>query len=172
MRVADPQPAGEPPRFDVARADVQHLPRPPHIVERLERFLERRVGIGLVDQIHVESIRLKPFEARVDLPHDLAPRQTAVVRPRPDRVEDFRAEKELLPDRRAFRLQPSANVAFAAAAAVGIGGVEEVDPAVDRTIHQIERLRLGLAHAEELGRRADAAEVPAAQAQARDPKAG
>jgi hypothetical protein len=44
-------------------------------------------------------------------------------------------------------------------------------PGVDRPIHQIEGLRFGLAHAEEGGRRSDAAEVAAAESRGGNPKA-
>ena len=125
-----------------------------------------------MDQVHVEAIGLQPRQALVDLLQDVPARQPAIVRPGPDRIEHLRAEEQLLPDRRSLRLQPSADVAFAAAAAVRVGGVEEIDAGIDRAIHQVERLRLGLAHAEKRRRRADAAEVAAAEPQARNLKAG
>ena len=80
-----------------------------------------------MNQVHVEAIGLQPREARIDLPQDVAAREPAIVRARPDRVEHLRAEEQLIADRRALRLQPAADVRLAAAAAVGIGGVEEVD---------------------------------------------
>ena len=94
-------------------------------------------------------------------------RQAAIVRPGPDRIEHLRADEQLLPRRR--RLSPAAipDAGFAAAAAVGVGGVEEIDAGIERAIHQRERLRLVLAHSEERRRRADAAEVAAAQPEPR-----
>ena len=71
-----------------------------------------------------------------------------------------------------LRLQPAPDERLAAAAAVGVGGVEQVDPGVARAVHQLERLRLVLAHPVERRRGSDAAEVAAAQAEPRDFQAG
>src|SRR6185503_19364260 len=119
-----------------------------------------------MNEVHVEAVRLQPREARVDLLEDVPPRESPIVRPGSNRVEYLRADKKLLPNGRPFRLEPPADVRFAAAAPVRIRGVEEVDPGVERAIHQVERLRFCLAHAEEGRRRADAAEVAAPKTQA------
>src|SRR5437899_266734 len=116
-----------------------------------------------MNEVHVEAVGLQARKALVNLLQDVPSREPPIVRPGSDRVEDFRAEQQLLPNRRPFCLHPSADVGFAAAAAVRIRGVEEVDPGVERAIHQIERLYLGLALAEELGRRANTSEVAAAK---------
>ena len=77
------------------------------VVERAQRLVERRLGIGLVDQVHVQAIGLQPRQAFVDLLEDVPARQPAIVRAGPDRVEHLRAEEQLLPDRGA--LSPSAS---------------------------------------------------------------
>src|SRR5262245_20595798 len=74
----------------------------------------------------------------------------------------------MLSDVSAFALEPLADVRFAAPAAVGIGGVEEVDAQLPGHVHQRESLFLGLALAEEGGRAAHAAEVATAQAHGGD----
>src|SRR5262245_65393531 len=53
------------PRLDVAGADVEDLARAHDLVESRQRFIQRRVGIGLVDQVHVETVGLQPPEALV-----------------------------------------------------------------------------------------------------------
>jgi len=125
-----------------------------------------------VNQIHVEAIGLEPQQTFIDLLKDVPSRETAIVGSRPDGIEHLRAQEQLLPHCRAFRFQPAADVALAAAAAIGVGRIEKVDPGVDRAIHQVERLRLGFAHPEKGGRRTDTAEVAAAESQARHAKAG
>ena len=59
--------------------------------------------------------------------------------------------------------------AFDTADAYGGGRVERPDPELPGRVHDRERLVLGLAVPEELGRRADAAEVPAAEDDPRHP---
>src|SRR5438093_13004159 len=61
--VADPQRSRQPPRFDVARADVDHFAHAHHVVKRLKRLVERRVGIGLMNEVHIEAVGLEPREA-------------------------------------------------------------------------------------------------------------
>src|SRR5439155_16956121 len=63
---------------------------------------------------------------------------------------------------------PVADHRLAATAAVRIGRVEHRDAERPRGVHDPERLLLALAPAEELRRRADAAEVAAAEDDARD----
>src|SRR6185436_6800302 len=72
------------------------------------------------------------------------------------------------PRGRSLRLQPAADEALAAPAAVSVGGVEDVDAGLERAIHQRPRLPLVVAHPEELRRRSDAAEVAAAERDPRD----
>jgi hypothetical protein len=78
----------------------------------------------------------------------------------------------MIADVRALRLQPAPDVGLAAPAAVGVGGVEQVDPRVDRAVQQLDGLRLVLAHAVEGRRGPDAAEVAAAQRETRNLEAG
>jgi hypothetical protein len=77
--VADPQRPRQPPRFDIARADVEHLARAHHIVQRLKRLVERRLGIGLVNEVHVEAVGLQPREALVDLLQNVARESPSIV---------------------------------------------------------------------------------------------
>ncbi len=164
---ADVERAREPPRFDVAGAHVQNLARAAEIVQRAQRFLERRFRIRLVDQVHVQSVRLEPRQACVDLLNDVPARQPAIIGTGADRVEDFRAEEHLLANRGPLRPQPAADIRFAAPAAVRVGGIEKVHAGVSRVIEQGECLLFVLTHAEERRCRADPAEVAAAQTESR-----
>ena len=69
--VTDPQPTREPPRFDVAGSDVEHLAHANQVVERGERLFERRVGIGLMNEVQIEPIGPQPRQAFVDLLEDV-----------------------------------------------------------------------------------------------------
>ena len=86
----------------------------------------------------------------------------AVVRAGPHRVVGLGGE--LRPDTAGG--DPAADRRLAAATAVGVGGVEVGEAELPGGVHQLERLILRQALAEEGRRRADAAEVAAAQ---RDP---
>jgi len=116
--------------------------------------------------------REKNKQTVVHLLHDVTSRQPAIVWPRTDRIEHLRAEKQLLADGRALGIQPAADPRFAAAAAVGVRGIEEVDAGVVGAVHQRECLRFGFSCAEECRRRADAAEIAAAKAKTRYTKPG
>jgi len=78
----------------------------------------------------------------------------------------------MIADAATLRLQPPPDERFTAPAAVRVGGVEHVDAGLERPVHQLERLRLVLAHAVEGGRRSDAAEVAASEHEARYLQAG
>ena len=125
-----------------------------------------------MNQIHVQPIGLQPREARIDLPKDVAARQAAIVRPGADRIEHLRAEEQLIACSRPFPLEPLSDEGLAPAAAIGIGGVEEIDAGIRRAVHQLECLRLVLAPPVEFGRRSHAAEIPASQAKTRNLQAG
>src|SRR5262249_56832326 len=56
----DRQRESEPPGFDVAGTDVEHLAGADEIVHRAKCLIEWCVGIGLVNQIHVQPIRAQP----------------------------------------------------------------------------------------------------------------
>ena len=125
-----------------------------------------------MNQIEIEPIGLQARQAFIHLPQNVLSREAAVVRSRSDTIEHLRAQKQLLSGGGAFRLQPSADIGLAAAAAVRIGGVEEIDARVVRVIHQRGRLRLVFALSEKRRRRADAPEVATAEPKARYVQAG
>src|SRR5581483_368286 len=109
----------------------------------------------------------EPAQAPLDLPPHPRGREPAVARVALDRVEDLGGEDEPLPHVRALPRAPLADPGLAAAAAVGVRRVEGRDPGLPGGVHQRERLLAGLALPEEGGRRADSAEVAAAEDQAR-----
>src|SRR5450830_1302780 len=74
--------------------------------------------------------------------------------------------EQRIADVRSLRLQPAPDEGLAASAAIGVGGVEDIDSPVQRAVHQIARLRFVLAHAVEGRRGSDAAEIAASQREA------
>ena len=109
----------------------------------------------------------EPLEARLELADDPLGREP-VVGARVHRVVRLGREHRA----NAPAPHPGADHPLAAAAAVGVGGVEVVDPLLPRGVHQRERLVLAQPLTEQLGRRADAAEVAAAERDARDRELG
>ena len=149
--VADPERLGHQPGRHIRSAQVAQLALVHQVVERAQRLVQRRAGVGLVDQVHVQVLDAQAAQAGIDLAHDLAARQAAIVRAIADRIEHLRAEQQLIAHRAAFGLQPRADVALAAPAAIGIGGVEEVDAQLPGGIHDREGLLLGLARPKNAG---------------------
>ncbi len=148
------------------------LARAPQVVERAERLLERRRRVGLVAEEEVEPLGAEPGEARVDGAEERPAREPAVVRAVADRVEGLGAQQHLIAHGRAPLGEPLADRRLAAPAAVGVGGVEHVDAELEGGVHERERLLVALALAVELGGGSDAAEVAAAECDARDLKPG
>ena len=146
-------------RVEIARADRAHLPGLNELVERPQRLLDRRLRVGLVRQVQVEPLDSQPLQAAFQLPQDPLARETAIGGVSGHRPVDLRAEQNRL----AALAAPLADPGLAAPTAVGGRGVEERDPCGPGSVHQGERLHLGLALPKELRRRADPAEVPAAE---------
>ena len=153
---------------ELGRVEVAHPVRADQAAglggaERPEDFGQRHVRVVLVREIQLDVADSEPVQARAELAGDPVRLQPA-VRACLHRV--VRLGGEPRPD--PARGHPAADRPLAAAAAVGVGGVEPVDPGRPGRVHQRERLVLGQPPAEELRRRADSAEVPAAQRDARD----
>ncbi len=117
--------------------------------------------------VHPES-----GQARLQLAPDVAARQTALIGVVPYRVEDLAAEQQTIPNGAVLALQPVADEGLAAAAAIGVGGVEPVDAQLPGHVHEHEGLGFRLTHAVELGGAAHAAEVAAAEPERRDLETG
>jgi hypothetical protein len=132
------------------------------IVESLEGLLEGRLRIGLVDEEHVEPLDAEPLQAALHLPFEVSAGETAVVRTVTHGVEGLRAHEDPIDDARVLGLQPPPDEGLASPAAVGVGGVEEVDPDLERAVHDDEGLGLALALRKEAGVGSDAPEIPAA----------
>ena len=79
---------------DVADADRSYLAGLDQLVEGAQRLLDRRLGVRLVRQVHVDALRSEPREAAFDLAEDPVARKSAIVWVAGDGPEDLRAEQD------------------------------------------------------------------------------
>ena len=121
-----------------------------------------------MDEVHVDPLDAEPAEAPLDLAPNPPGGETPIVGVALDRMEDLGAQQHV----RAACRTPPADPRLAAPTPVRVGRVEEVDAESERGVHQLERLGLALAPAEELRRGADAPEVAAAEREARERQTG
>ena len=131
--------------------------------QRVECFLHRCVGIGLMHEVHVQSISAESSETPLDLCLDTRSREAALVVRVAQRIPDLRAHEDRLTDGASLCRQPSSYGFFAAPAAVCVGCVEHRDAEVRRLVHEREG-RVGvLPHPKETRIRTNTAEVTTAQ---------
>ena len=79
--------------------------------------------------------RAEALEAPLDLALQMPSREAVVVRAISDRIERLARQQHLVAHRRALAGEPAADGGLAAAAAVGIRRVEDVDAEVERGVH-------------------------------------
>ena len=118
-----------------------------------------------MSQVHLHPLDAEPPQAALQLPPDALRREPRILAA-VHRAEDLRREDELVAD--AARAAPVADPGLAAPAAVRVRGVERADACRPRGVHDRERVLAGVALAEQVGCRADAAEVAASEDHARD----
>ena len=63
LLVRDPQRLHDFPRRQIAQPEVAHLAGAHAVVERIERFFERRERIAAVDLVEIDVIELQAFQA-------------------------------------------------------------------------------------------------------------
>ena len=151
-------PAGE-----VGAADVAHLARAHERVERLERLLERRQPVPLVDLIEVDDVGAQPLEARFAGADEVPARQALVVRAR------AHGEARLGGDQHAGRALAAHRLAenfFGEPGRIDVGGVDQIDAGVGDEVDQ--PARFGERDRADLGEAALAAERHRSQGQLRD----
>src|SRR6266498_1169806 len=152
-------PAGE-----VGRADVHDLALLHQDLHRLPDLLPGRAPVDVVHLVQVEVVGLQPRQRRLARPPDVQRGQLARVRPLGHVAVQLGGQHGLLPPAAALG-EPLADDRLGAPAvlapAVHVGGVEEVDPDVQRPVHDL--VRRGL-----FGHRT---EVHRAEAEPADPQA-
>ncbi len=153
------------PAREVRRAAVEDLALVPQDLHRLPDLVPRRRPVDVVHLVEVDVVGLQPLEAGVARPADVERRELALVRPLPHVPVELGGDDHLLAPAPALG-EPAPDDLLGRAAALGaavdVGRVEEVDPGVERRVHDGERRRLvGLG-----------TEVHGAQAEAADGEAG
>ena len=117
---------GELPGEHGGGSDVARLAHAHHIVERLERFLDRRLVIPAVGLVQVEIVDAQAFEAGIDRTEDVLARKPALVGLSPHRHVDLAGDHHLVAAGEIAQGAPQDF--FAGAGGVEVGGIEEVDP--------------------------------------------
>ncbi len=69
VRVGGVEHRRELPREHARRADVARLARSDDVVERFDRFLDRRAGIKAMNLVEVDVVGAEPLERSVDRVH-------------------------------------------------------------------------------------------------------
>ena len=134
------------------------------LLEGGDRLGERRLGVAVVREVEVDPVDAEPLEAALDLAPDPVAREAPVA------GSPVTGLKTLVVTRSPSGLAvgaPAADERLAAPAAVGVGRVEPADPGAQAASMISHASSSFVAPAEERGRRADAAEVAAAE---RDPR--
>jgi hypothetical protein len=124
------------PRGPVRQAEITDMAVLHERVERLQRFLDRGRRVEAVDLVEVDMVELQALQARLRLVHDMAPGGAARVRALSHLAMDLGGDDQFLAGQPevADRL---AEDLLAAAGSVDIRGVEEVDPAIDCSLHDL-----------------------------------
>src|SRR5262249_1274971 len=124
-------------------ADPARLAGGDHLGERAERLLHRDVVVERMALVQVDIVHPEPFEGCVDLRENLLAREPATAVG--SAAEDLRRD-----DVRVARPagERAAEHFLRAALAVDVRRVEEVDAAVERRVHEGDRIALGEAAAE------------------------
>ena len=125
---------GELPGVHAARADVASLAGLHHVVERGERFFDRRFVIPAMDLVEVDVVGAEAAEAVVDFGEDRFAREAGAVRVGPHAAVDLGGEHDRIA--RGHFLEQLADDFFAGAIGVDVGGVEEVDAGVERLLDE------------------------------------
>ena len=152
----------EPVGVHVAAAVGADRPFGEELCEGADRLRHWYGVVHRVGEIEIDGVNAEALQAGGELPPD-ASRGKPGVGALAHRVERLRRQHDPLAYVGTLLTQPAAEIRLAAAAAVGVGGVVGRDPGVPGGIEQRMRLILGLARAEERRRRADPAEVAAAE---------
>ena len=131
---------GELPRPHGRRADVAHLARAHHIVQRFQRLLDRRRLVPAMDLVEIDVVRLQPAQALVQLEEDLLARKPAAVRPIAHHAVQLGRDHGVFA--LGVSLQQAPQHALAVAVRVYIRGIEEVDARVQRLAEKRRALLL------------------------------
>ncbi len=118
------------------RADRADLAAVDQVRERGQRLLDVGVGVRPVDLVQVDVVGLQAAQRVLDLGHDPAPGVASLVGIVAHRRRTLGREDDVV----AAPLERLADDLFGLAAGVHVGGVDEVDPRVQRLVDDADRV--------------------------------
>src|SRR4051812_14372559 len=124
-------------RGEGGRADVADLALAHEVGEGAERLVDVGVLFGAVDLVEVDPVGAEPPQAVLDLLDDPAARVPELVRVVAHRAVHLCCEHDVVAPAPGQRL---ADDLLGLAARVHVGGVDEVDPGVERGVDDADRL--------------------------------
>ena len=120
---------GELPRVHRRRADVAHLSRLHHVVQRFQRLLDGRFVVPAMNLVEVHVVGLQALQALVEFEEDGLAREAASVGLVAHHAMDLGRDHHRLAAH--VGLQKPAQHRLALAARVDIGGIEEIDAQIE-----------------------------------------
>ena len=127
----DAEGLGDLPRRPVRNPGVADVPVLHQRVERQHRLLDRRRAIKAVDLIEIDVVQLQTLQARLARLDQMHSRGAGRVGPCPHRAEPLGRDHHVLP-RHLEIAQRLAGHLLGNALGIDVGGVEEIDPGVER----------------------------------------
>ncbi len=94
------------------------------VIQGAQHLFQRRLHIDVMDVVNVDVIHLQTAQAVLDGLHDVDPRHARIVDAFAHRVEEFGRHNGVA----AAALERLAQHNLGFAIAIGVGGIEEVDP--------------------------------------------
>ena len=108
------------------------------VIQRPERLIERRFKIGKMHLIQIEIVGLQTAQASMGRLEDMLARPATIIGTSAHREKELARQHNLF----ASPFEPVANIFFGAAHAlqstanwIGISGIKEGDPVVERFVH-------------------------------------
>ena len=118
-------------------ADVADLALVHEVAERRQRLLDVGARIGAVDLVEVDPVGAQPPQRVLDRAHDPAARAALLVGVLAHRAVELGGEDDVVAPAAGERL---ADDLLGLALPVDVGGVDEVDPGVERRVDDPDRL--------------------------------
>jgi len=154
----------------VGDADVAGLARLRHPVERLQRFVQGRVGVVGVELVEVDVVGAQPAQRGLDRVEDVPARHALVPGLRPHPADALGGDDEVV----AAALQPAAQDLLGAAGGadvpaegIDVGRVQEVDAGLGGGVEDGPAVRLVALQAEGHGAQAELRDLQAGAAEPR-----
>src|SRR3990170_8604814 len=141
---------------------MARLARAHHVVERAQRLVHRRLGVGVMDLVEVHVVGAEAAQRALDGVEDMLARGAAVPGPGTHGTRALGGDHEVVaaaPEPPAQNLFGAARGVEGAAQRIDVGGVEEGDPARGRPVEDGDRDRLVALEPERHGTETEAGEL-------------